>query len=137
MRRLLITSILHPTTRIQVICQDHLIITSPSNEMFQLNTNTWEWLHVKFDNLKVVAPRLGHSFTLIESTVFVFGGKFKSHFVFGGKFKSHFVFGGKFKSHFVFGGKFKSHFVFGGKFKSHFVFGGKFKSHFMENVLLI
>ncbi|XP_063678974.1 host cell factor 1-like [Bolinopsis microptera] len=45
-----------------------------SNEMFMLNTHTWEWTHINITNKDTVCPRLGHSFTLVGTTMYTFGG---------------------------------------------------------------
>lgn len=48
-----------------------------SNDLYELQTATWEWRHVRPKapkNEAAPCPRLGHSFTMIGSQVFLFGG---------------------------------------------------------------
>lgn len=48
-----------------------------SNDLYELQTANWEWRHVRPKAPKNDAPpcpRLGHSFTMIGSQVFLFGG---------------------------------------------------------------
>eukprot|EP00116_Pleurobrachia_bachei_P004171 sb/3464433/ len=52
-----------------------------SNDMYRLNTETWEMKRVHIENKHTVrglffsvCPRLGHSFTLVGSTAYAFGG---------------------------------------------------------------
>lgn len=48
-----------------------------SNDLYELQTANWEWRHVRPKAPKndvVPSPRLGHSFTMIGSQVFLFGG---------------------------------------------------------------
>uniref|UniRef100_A0A6P7G2J2 Host cell factor 2-like n=1 Tax=Diabrotica virgifera virgifera TaxID=50390 RepID=A0A6P7G2J2_DIAVI len=48
-----------------------------SNELFELQVTKWEWKRLKPKGTKighVPCPRLGHSFTLVNSKVYLFGG---------------------------------------------------------------
>lgn len=48
-----------------------------SNDLYELQSANWEWRHVRPKPPKndvVPCPRLGHSFTMIGSQVFLFGG---------------------------------------------------------------
>ncbi|KAL3290269.1 hypothetical protein HHI36_023619 [Cryptolaemus montrouzieri] len=48
-----------------------------SNELYELQASKWEWKHLKPKNPKAgpsPCPRLGHSFTIVDSKVYLFGG---------------------------------------------------------------
>ncbi|KAK9889883.1 hypothetical protein WA026_008685 [Henosepilachna vigintioctopunctata] len=48
-----------------------------SNELYELQASKWEWKRLKPKNPKAgpsPCPRLGHSFTIVDSKVYLFGG---------------------------------------------------------------
>lgn len=53
-----------------------------SNELYELKVSNWEWRKVRpttAHNIEPPKPRLGHSFTLVDNRIFLFGGLFKEN----------------------------------------------------------
>ena len=45
-----------------------------SNDLYELDINRWEWKRIEMYDCILPSARLGHSFTLIDNRIYLFGG---------------------------------------------------------------
>lgn len=45
-----------------------------SNDLYELDISKWEWKKIDVNFEVLPSPRLGHSFTLIDKQIYLFGG---------------------------------------------------------------
>ena len=45
-----------------------------SNDLYELDITKWEWKRIDTQNCILPSARLGHSFTIVDRKIYLFGG---------------------------------------------------------------